>query len=602
MKAKEIDEKAREIDGKVKEMDAKVREAAAVRMEESESSAVKKLKDLPVRRKLTVLSRTFIGGMIMIAVFGALGLWMVSSQANVVAKRWMPSVMLAQDMDVTASDYQRVQYAHVLSGSDGEWKNYEDKMKDLAAEMESDMVLYEGYIRSNAGRDYLSAVKEAWNAYLAATKPVVEMSRGGNGAEAQDLLEGQGQAAFGELDTKLKEMVQYNVEQSQKSANKIYTTYLFAMVLMIAFAVGAVIVGGMISTGIRLVIVNALQKIRVALKELQGGNLDAELTYRSKDEFGELSDDIREFMGNLEDIIKDENEILAKMGRGDFDVTSRMKDKYQGDFNLILVSMSEIKHKLGSALSNIQTSAVQVSSASEQMAVSAQALAEGSSQQTRSVAGILSMIKDMEEKAENGAKRAGEASNYANDVKRQAENGNDQMDRMMKEMQVISNISNEIETIISSIEEIAEQTNLLALNASIEAARAGEAGKGFAVVAGEIGKLATQSADAATNTRDLIQKSIAQVESGNEIAKSTAEAFAAVNGGIIKVVELNGTVKKDCENQAAAVREINNSVEVISGVIESNSAAAQETSATSEELAAHSANLQEMLEQFTFSE
>ncbi len=602
MKAKEIDEKAREIDGKVKEMDAKVREAAAVRMEESESSAVKKLKDLPVRRKLTVLSRTFIGGMIMIAVFGALGLWMVSSQANVVAKRWMPSVMLAQDMDVMASDYQRVQYAHVLSGSDGEWKNYEDKMEDLAAEMESDMVLYEGYIRSSAGRDYLSAVREAWNAYLAATKPVVEMSRGGNGAEAQDLLEGQGQAAFGELDTKLKEMVQYNVEQSQKSANKIYTTYLFAMVLMIAFAVGAVIVGGMISTGIRLVIVNALQKIRVALKELQGGNLDAELTYRSKDEFGELSDDIREFMGNLEDIIKDENEILAKMGRGDFDVTSRMKDKYQGDFNLILVSMSESKHKLGSALSNIQTSAVQVSSASEQMAVSAQALAEGSSQQTRSVAGILSMIKDMEEKAENGAKRAGEASNYANDVKRQAENGNDQMDRMMKEMRVISNTSNEIETIISSIEEIAEQTNLLALNASIEAARAGEAGKGFAVVAGEIGKLATQSADAATNTRDLIQKSIAQVESGNEIAKSTAEAFAAVNGGIIKVVELNGTVKEDCENQAAAVREINNSVEVISGVIESNSAAAQETSATSEELAAHSANLQEMLEQFTFSE
>ena len=140
----------------------------------------------------------------------------------------------------------------------------------------------------------------------------LRLCRQGGGAQQhrRQQAEGQGQAAFGELDTKMKEMVQYNVEQSQKSANEIYTTYLFAMVLMIAFAVGAVIVGGMISTGIRLVIVNALQKIRVALKELQGGNLDAELTYRSRDEFGELSDDIREFMGNLEDIIKDENEIF----------------------------------------------------------------------------------------------------------------------------------------------------------------------------------------------------------------------------------------------------------------------------------------------------
>ena len=172
----------------------------------------------------------------------------------------------------------------------------------------------------------------------------------------------------------------------------------------------------------------------------------------------------------------------------------------------------------------------------------------------------------------------------------------------MKEMHVISSTSTEIETIIGTIEEIAEQTNLLALNASIEAARAGEAGKGFAVVAGEIGKLATQSADAATNTRDLIQKSIAQVESGNEIAQATAEAFAAVNGGITKVVELNETVKEDCENQAAAVREINDRVEEISGVIESNSAAAEETSATSEELAAHSVTLQEMLDEFKFAE
>ncbi len=602
MKAKEIDQKAKEIDQKVKDIDHKVKEAAMDKVDEADSEAVRRLKDLPVRKKLTILSRTFIYGMVIIALLGGIGMWMISRQAFVVSKSWMPAVMVAQDMDKLVSDYQRIQYAHVAAFTEAEWKRYEGKLTELISEMDEDMVLYENYSHKSEGKSYLEAAKKSWEAYISATKGVTEMNRAGNSTEAQALLEGAGQAAFAEVEQSMDELVQYNMDESQKSAAKINSTYIFAMILMIGFAAAAIVVGGMISTGIRLLIIKALHSIGNALKELQNGNLDAELKYQSKDEFGELSDDIREFMADLETIIKDENDILAKMSRGNFDVTSYIKDKYKGDFRLILESMSEIKHKLGVSLSNIQLSSGQVNSASEQMAVAAQALAEGSSQQSASVAGILSMVKDMETKAENGARRAEEASNHANDVKRQAEQGNAQMDRMMKEMHVISSTSTEIETIIGTIEEIAEQTNLLALNASIEAARAGEAGKGFAVVAGEIGKLATQSADAATNTRDLIQKSIAQVESGNEIAQATAEAFAAVNGGITKVVELNETVKEDCENQAAAVREINDRVEEISGVIESNSAAAEETSATSEELAAHSVTLQEMLDEFKFAE
>lgn len=68
------------------------------------------------------------------------------------------------------------------------------------------------------------------------------------------------------------------------------------------------------------------------------------------------------------------------------------------------------------------------------------------------------------------------------------------------------------------------------------------------------------------------------------------------------MVELNGIVREECENQAQAVNEINEGIEVISGVVESNSAAAQESSATSQELAAHAQTLQAMLTQFTFSD
>lgn len=81
------------------------------------------------------------------------------------------------------------------------------------------------------------------------------------------------------------------------------------------------------------------------------------------------------------------------------------------------------------------------------------------------------------------------------------------MNILLTEMEHITEISKEIGNIITDIEDSAKlQINLLALNASIEAARAGEAGKGFAVVADQIGKLASDSAKSAVNTRELTDK------------------------------------------------------------------------------------------------
>lgn len=91
------------------------------------------------------------------------------------------------------------------------------------------------------------------------------------------------------------------------------------------------------------------------------------------------------------------------------------------------------------------------------------------------------------------------------------------MNVLLTEMEHITEISKEIGNIITDIEDIASQTNLLALNASIEAARAGEAGKGFAVVADQIGKLAADSAKSAVNTRDLIDKTLVEIQRGMQL-------------------------------------------------------------------------------------
>ena len=563
--------------------------------------AVKKLKDVPVKRKLSALSKVLISGMLFIAAVAAVGLWMVKSQAGTITGNWMPSAILAEDLKALTAEYRILQYGHIVSGSEEDKKQYENEMEQLLAVIEERTAIYEDYIRKEKDRVLFEEAKKQWNTYLEVSSQIMEASRTGENVQAGEWMAAEAETYFDSYNEKMGELTEYNSTGSLAASKKVNSTYWFSMVLMLSSAVAAMIIGSIVSIAVRTIVVRPLRDITKAIKGIQEGKLDTRLEYEAKDELGEVADNIREFIQNLVAIIRDESDILAKMAEGNFDVSSHQREKYLGDFQSILESMKEIKYKLGSTISNIYKSSNQVSAASEQMAASAQSLAEGSTEQAESVQNIATMVVDMGEKASNGAKRAEEASNYAVEVKQQAEKGNAQMERMMREMDIISQTSKEIETIIDTIEEIAEQTNLLALNASIEAARAGEAGRGFAVVAGEIGKLAGQSAEAATNTRELIQKSMSEVESGNGIAKETAEAFYAVNEGIKKVVELNGIVKEDCENQAQGVNEINEGIEIISGVVESNSAAAEESSATSEELAAHAQTLQAMLTQFTFS-
>lgn len=316
------------------------------------------------------------------------------------------------------------------------------------------------------------------------------------------------------------------------------------------------------------------------------------------DEFNQMINDSEGMSEDLKKIIKDIENILGSMSRGNFMVQSGCRELYQGTFNDILVAMRDLRDQMIDTLQNVDDASIQVSAGSDNLAQSAQALAEGATDQAGAVEELTSTIANITASAEQSSKNLDESHQQAKEYARQADEGRQQMKDLAVAMKRITDTSKQIENITAQIEDIASQTNLLSLNASIEAARAGEAGKGFAVVADEIRTLAEQSAASAVSTRELIEGALKEIDEGNTASKNAEETLKIVIDGIESIAETSKQLSEDSKMQAEAMEQAELGVNQISEFVQSNSAAAEETSATSEELSAQADTLKGLIGKF----
>lgn len=287
---------------------------------------------------------------------------------------------------------------------------------------------------------------------------------------------------------------------------------------------------------------------------------------------------------------------LERLAKGDLSqkidspFTGRLEQLRQ-DFN---ASLARLQHTLG----HIRDNARSIQQSGAEMLQSADSLSKRTESQAASLEETAAAVEQVTSTVLSSAERAHEADQVVRDTKLSADSSAEVVHSAMSAMVRIEVASQQISLIVEVIDDISFQTNMLALNAGIEAARAGEAGKGFAVVAQEVRELAQRSANAARDIKDLIDKSTREVTQGSCLVKETGEVLQSISRQVVTVSHHVAVMATASRDQAAALQEVNSSVNQMDQMTQQNASMVDLTTSASRKLASDADALMALVAQF----
>ena len=560
--------------------------------------------NLKVEGKLKVYQMTVLVMTLFLVLVALISTVVIRSNIEKITKVWSPSLEYLQDLETMTAKYRIKQYQHLVESDAAVMNSCEEEIKKLESQIQDTDAKLEAIMSANSkaqkGQDDYEVANAAWEKYRGASDEILQLSREGKQQEASKLMTGEvyeDYKSFSKKLTILRDKFQVELDQAKTMAN-VCTVIIFIVIVAagLAIAVVTTMIGKIITNSIT----EPVKQIDAAVASLRKGELSnvEMLTYESEDEFGDTIRNLKEAMGILADYVREISVEVKAIAQGDLTRNGDDITDFLGDFSELKTSLLYILKRFNSTLTEISNLAEQVSSNSSEVENASKSLADGATEQAgvieelnATIDTVVDMAEDTAKETQNASARVKASANKANEEK-------EKMNELLTEMEHITEISKEIGNIITDIEDIASQTNLLSLNASIEAARAGEAGKGFAVVADQIGMLAADSAKSAVNTRDLIDKTLVEIEKGNTITRTTADAFNQIITDMESFAELAENTMEKANSQAESLEQIGQGIEQLSGVVQGNAASSEENTAISINLAEGAAKMHDRVNIF----
>lgn len=296
----------------------------------------------------------------------------------------------------------------------------------------------------------------------------------------------------------------------------------------------------------------------------------------------------------MADGIKKNVDVIRKVAEGDLTAFVEIKssDDSLGKNLYRLVQNNDFM------LADVLRVADSVAENATYIAGASQALAQSCTEQADSVESLSATVTHANKLASDNATKAGEASCIIKEMKNEVMEGGSDMEALANSVTDIRESSMKVSSVMNAINDIAAQTNILSLNASIEAARAGDAGKGFTVVAEEVRQLAAKSAQAANESRKLIEDTIEKTREGTRISEQASATFNKIVETADRITEIVDHIDTASDEQQQCIEEVYKDIKKVTSIVVENAATSQETAASTQEMEAGAAKIHKVMQQY----
>ena len=547
---------------------------------------------------------------ILTVLIAGLGIFCVAQMADInsfsdtISEKWLPRVILTEEIRVNADSYRRQQMRHIIARTQQEMTEIEEELADFAVAFNDRLERLKASLDIPEARELLNEIEVLWDDYRKESRTILDLSKRNRPDEAVPVLTGKSRQNFQIINNKLTELAGISIDGAERASRAAGEAYISSRTMVLAVVALAAALAMLIVRNTLRQLGKDPGELRSLAVEVAGGKLDIDREPEAVGVYAEILVMVERLRKNIENAHKEseraqEESRRAQEAMRQADESSREAQARRDGMLKAAVRLEEV--------------AGIVSAASTELASQIELSEQGAAEQAARVTETATAMEEMNSTVLEVARNAGAVSEVSSSTRERAEQGAQAVQELVSGIRDVQGASLALRTdmgklaenaqaisrIMAVISDIADQTNLLALNAAIEAARAGEAGRGFAVVADEVRKLAEKTMASTTDVGNAIKaiqssaaKSMEQVDlTANNIGKVTelaihsGEALHEIVSMADNTADQVRGIAAASEQQSASSEEINRSIAEVNSIAGETAAAMREAAQAVSDLA-----------------